>query len=312
MPICRYCKEVGHTRSMCRDFEVDNILQMCGKRGGELPEQLVKRHKIPFEKIAEIQLLIEGHLPAVIFKTNKQVNVSRKYEIVTVRLAEDRTFEKQTMVYSEERWTTINSTWKDYTKTIKDNSRLIAEKSEKYLQKLRRLDRDLLDGVRIWLDGRLRPQDEFSTNPLHNLFRVDGRFRPQYEFSRRTLHNLFHVDYVTEKGRLLHEQTERNDRIMREVREREARQLVRQQQAQQPVQPSDRWVNREPLPIISTKAFEAEDCPICMEPLGETSKVILRCGHQMCVTCMLTQTILAAKEWKSKKCQCPHCREEYL
>jgi hypothetical protein len=209
---------------------------------------------------------------------------------VTVRLVEDRTFEKQTIMYSEEGWTTINSTWKDYTKTIKDNARLIAEKNEKYLQKLRWLERDL-PGRRNWLDGRLRPQDEFST---------------------RSLHNLFHVDYVIEKERLLHEQTELNDRVMRRVRERQAQQPARQQQAQQSVQLSGRWVNREPLPIISTKAFEAEDCPICMEPLGETSKVILRCGHQMCVTCMLTQTVLAAKERNSKKCQCPHCRVEYL
>lgn len=293
-PRCRHCKEVGHTKAKCRDLEVDKILQMCGGQFEELPE-LVKRHKIPFEKIAEMQLLIEGHLPVVIFKTNKLVNVARKYEIVTVRLVEDRTFEKQTVLYSEERWTTINSTWKDYTKTVKDNARLINEKSDKYLQKLRWLDRDL-PGRRNWLDGRLTPQDEFST---------------------RSLHNLFHVDYVTEKERLLHEQTERNNRILREVTQRnqhqQAQQPVRQQQqAQQTVQQSGRWVNREPLPIISTKAFEAEDCPICMEPLGETSKVILRCGHQMCVTCMLTQTILASKERNSKKCQCPHCRVEYL
>lgn len=291
---CGHCKEVGHTKAKCRDLEVDKILQMCGGQFEELPE-LVKRHKIPFEKMAEIQLLIEGHLPAVIFKTNKLVNVAGKYEIVTVRLVEDRTFEKQTMVYSEERWNTINSTWKDYTKTIKDNSRLIAEKSYKYLQKLRWLDRDL-PGMRNWMDGRLRPQHEFST---------------------RSLHNLFHVDYVIEKERLLHQQTERNDRILRDITQRNqyqpAQPQVPQQQRTQPhVKQSGRWVNREPLPIISTKAFEAEDCPICMEPLGETSKVILRCGHQMCVTCMLTQTILAAKEGNSKKCQCPHCRVEYL
>ena len=288
-PRCGHCKEVGHTRAKCRDLEVDKILQMCGGQFEELPE-LVKRHKIPFEKMAEIQLLIEGRLPAVIFKTNKQVNVARKYEIVTVRLVEDRTFEKQTLLYSEEGWNTINSTWKDYTKTVKDNLRLIAEKSEKYLQKLRWLERDL-PGRRNWLDGRCRPQDEFST---------------------RSLHNLFHVDYVIEKERLLHEQTEHNDRVMRRIRERQAQQQAHNQRTEQAVKQSGRWVNREPLPIISTKAFEAEDCPICMEPLGETSKVILRCGHQMCVTCMLTQTILAAKERNSKKCQCPHCREEYL
>jgi hypothetical protein len=291
---CGYCKGVEHTRATCRDLEVDKILQMCGGQFEGSPET-VKRHKIPFEKIAEVQLLIEGRLPGAIFKTNKQVNVARKYEIVIVKLAEDRTFEKQTLLYSEERWTDINNTWKIYTKTIKDSARLIrliAEKKEKYLQKLRWLERDL-PGRRNWLDGRLRPQDEFST---------------------RSLHNLFHVDYVTEKERLLHEQTERNDRVIREYNQRQqAQQPVRQQQQAQPhVQQSGRWVNREPLPIISTKAFEAEDCPICMEPLGETSKVILRCGHQMCVTCMLTQTILAAKERNSKKCQCPHCREEYL
>jgi len=288
-PRCGHCKEVGHTKAKCRDLEVDKILQMCGGQFEELPE-LVKRHQIPFEKMAEIQLLIEGRLPAVIFKTNKQVNVARKYEIVTVRLVEDRTFEKETILYSEEGWTTINSTWKDYTKTIKDNARLIAEKNEKYLQKLRWLDRDL-PGRMNWLDGRCRPQDEFST---------------------RSLHNLFHVDYVIEKERLLHEQTEHNDRVMRRIRERQAQQQAHNQRTEQAVKQSGRWVNREPLPIISTKAFEAEDCPICMEPLGETSKVILRCGHQMCVTCMLSQTILAAKERNSKKCQCPHCREEYL
>ena len=291
---CGYCKGVEHTRATCRDLEVDKILQMCGGQFEGSPET-VKRHKIPFEKIAEVQLLIEGRLPGAIFKTNKQVNVARKYEIVIVKLAEDRTFEKQTLLYSEERWTDINNTWKIYTKTIKDSARLIrliAEKKEKYLQKLRWLERDL-PGRRNWLDGRFRPQDEFST---------------------RSLHNLFHVDYVTEKERLLHEQTERNDRVIREYNQRQqAQQPVRQQQQAQPhVQQSGRWVNREPLPIISTKAFEAEDCPICMEPLGETSKVILRCGHQMCVTCMLTQTILAAKERNSKKCQCPHCRVEYL
>ena len=295
---CGYCKEVEHTRATCRDLEVDKILQMCGGQFEGSPET-VKRHKIPFEKIAEVQLLIEGRHPAAIFKTYQQLNVpARKYEIVIVRLTEDRTFEKEPMMYSEEQWTTINSTWIDYTNTIKDNARLIAEKSEKYLQKLGWLDRD-----------------------LPGILSYDGQFRHQDEFSTRSLHNLFHVDYVIEKERLLHEQTERNDDTRRfntqqsqyQALYNRYRALQNQYQANNAnIKLSGRWVNRKPLPIISTKAFEAEDCPICMEPLGETSKVILRCGHQMCVTCMLTQTILAAKERNSKKCQCPHCREEYL
>lgn len=282
-PRCGHCKEVGHTRPKCINLEVDKILQMCGGQFEKFPEK-VKRSQIPFEKIAEIQLLIEGRLPAVIFKPNKRVNVVDKYEIVTVRLLEDRTFEKEPMVYSEEQWTTINSAWIDYTKTIKDYARLIAEKSEKYLQKLGWLDRD-----------------------LPGILSYDGRFRHQDVFSTRSLFNLFHVDYVIEKERLRHQQTQNNDDTRRFIRQHNQYQANNAN-----IKLTGRWVNREPLPIISTTAFEAEDCPICMEPLGETSKVILRCGHQMCVTCMLTQTILAAKERNSKKCQCPHCRVEYL
>ena len=234
--------------------------------------------------MAEIQLLIEGVIPEIIFKTNKQVNVARKYEIVIVRIVEDRTFEKQTMLYSDERWSTIESTWKDYTKIIKDNTRLIAEKTEKYSQKLGWLERDL-PGKREWLNGQRIPQNEFSTISLHRLF---------------------HVDYVTEKERLLHEQTSYNNRIMGLIRERNRERRANQQTVQV------RWFNPEPLPVISDTVFDAEDCPICMEPLGETSKVILRCGHQMCVTCMLKQTMLAAKEGKPNKCECPHCRVAYL
>mgnify|MGYP001361463033 FL=1 len=282
-PRCSHCEEVGHTRAKCRDLEVDKILQLCGGEVKELPEK-VKIHQLPKEKMAEIQLLIEGVIPEIIFKTNKQVNVARKYEIVIVRIVEDRTFEKQTMLYSDERWSTIESTWKDYTKIIKDNTRLIAEKTEKYSQKLGWLERDL-PGKREWLNGQRRPQNEFSTISLHRLF---------------------HVDYVTEKERLLHEQTSYNNRIMGLIRERNRDQQANQQAVQV------RWFNPEPLPIISETVFDAEDCPICMEPLGETSKVILRCGHQMCVTCMLKQTMLAAKEGKPNKCECPHCRVAYL
>jgi hypothetical protein len=268
---------------------VDKILQLCGGEVKDLPEK-VKTHQIPLEKMSEIQLLIEGVIPEIIFKTNKQVNIARRYEIVRVRIVEDRTFEKQTMLYSDERWSTIQSTWKDYTKVIKDNTELIAEKSEKYSHKLGWLERDL-PGKRNWYDGRRIPQNEFSTISLHRLF---------------------HVDYVTEKERLLHEQTVYNNRVMRHIRERNNRDQQANQQTGQVVKLSGRWINPDPLPIISATVFDAEDCPICMEPLGETSKVILRCGHQMCVTCMLKQTLLAAREDKINKCECPHCRVAYL
>lgn len=287
---CSYCGVVGHNRAGCIDLKVDRILYMCS---GEVDMRTTDEfyiHDIPFEKLSEVQLLREGHIPAVIFKTKKPVNIARKYSLMTVRIGEDRKFEKETLLYSEENWNTIQNTWKDYTKTMKDNTRLITEKSQTYSDKLRRLERDL-PGKMSWYNEQIKPQDSFTL---------------------RTLHNLFHVDYLAEKERLFQEQTRYNENA------REMRQELRQEEQMhhaervEVVREQDRLTNREPLPVLRETVIEAEDCPICLETLGETAKVILRCGHQMCISCMLIQTLRAAAEKNVRTCQCPVCRTGYL
>ena len=286
---CGHCEVVGHTRASCRDLEVDKILQMCGGEVHAAPEK-IKTHKIPFEKLAELQLLIEGHIPAVIFKTKKQVNVACKYEIVIVKIVEDQRFKTETILFSEEKWTKINNTWKDYTKSINDNSILLTEKRETYLQKFSWLQRDL-PGM-IWgYDGVLLPQSEFTTTSLHNVF---------------------HVDYIAEKENLLRSQTLYNDRVRANIEARNQRRQAENVVREQVVRVQHIWMNREPLPILRETAIETDDCPICLDTLGDTAKVILRCGHQMCTACMLTQTLRAATATNMQECQCPICRSGYL
>ena len=288
---CGHCEVVGHTRASCRDLEVDKILQMCGGEVHAAPEK-IKTHKIPFEKLAELQLLIEGHIPAVIFKTKKQVNVACKYEIVIVKIVEDQRFKTETILFSEEKWTKINNTWKDYTKSINDNSILLTEKRQTYLQKLSLLQRDL-PGM-IWgYDGVLLPQSEFTTTSLHNVF---------------------HVDYIAEKENLLRSQTLYNDRVRANIEARNQRRQAENVVREQVERVQHIWMNREPLPILRETAIETDDCPICLDTLGDTAKVILRCGHQMCTACMLTQTLRAATAAATnmRECQCPICRSGYL
>ena len=70
--------------------------------------------------------------------------------------------------------------------------------------------------------------------------------------------------------------------------------------------------NISTLPVLRETAIETDDCPVCLEKLGETGKTILKCGHVICISCMLQQTLIhsASQDWK--KCCCPVCRNNYL
>lgn len=47
------------------------------------------------------------------------------------------------------------------------------------------------------------------------------------------------------------------------------------------------------------------DCAICMDPFGETNKMILKCGHQFCGDCILHHFQLEGGT------ACPMCRQEF-
>jgi hypothetical protein len=55
----------------------------------------------------------------------------------------------------------------------------------------------------------------------------------------------------------------------------------------------------------STTAFQTDECPICLEDLGETNCMVLRCGHKTCGDCILRhfQGVGGRK--------CPVCRDQY-
>ena len=55
---------------------------------------------------------------------------------------------------------------------------------------------------------------------------------------------------------------------------------------------------------LKKSPIETCECPICMENLGESNKMILRCGHQLCGDCTF-------RHFQSKGgLKCPMCREE--
>lgn len=66
------------------------------------------------------------------------------------------------------------------------------------------------------------------------------------------------------------------------------------------------------LPILRDTAIEMDECPICMETLGETGKIILKCGHSVCQGCFLQQMVHSTVIKKKNDCACPVCRVKYI
>jgi len=117
--------------------------------------------------------------------------------------------------------------------------------------------------------------------------------------------NIINNDYIEVTTRINNIQVERRERWQREAEERRLRYA-----AQEDVQTA--IMNRELLPVIRETMIEADDCPICLESLGETNKTILRCGHPLCTPCLLTQTLRGAANKSSRTCICSVCRTPYL
>lgn len=109
------------------------------------------------------------------------------------------------------------------------------------------------------------------------------------------------------------ELTERNlnDQRVRDA-ERDRIRLEYQNRAVAVVNQESAVVNRVLLPIIRTIPFEADDCPICLDALGETGNTVLRCGHQLCINCMVTQILRSVVTRNTNMCKCPICRSPYM
>lgn len=62
---------------------------------------------------------------------------------------------------------------------------------------------------------------------------------------------------------------------------------------------------------LQEKVIDTDECPICMDKIGNTNKTILRCGHQFCVTCLFQNIEVISKNKQKFHCECPICRGAY-
>jgi hypothetical protein len=59
------------------------------------------------------------------------------------------------------------------------------------------------------------------------------------------------------------------------------------------------------LPPPASKIIHCDECPICMDTLGETNIVVLRCGHKTCGDCIFHHFQQAGGS------SCPSCRQDF-
>ena len=113
---------------------------------------------------------------------------------------------------------------------------------------------------------------------------------------------------------------EADQRIMQRTWQRMTRGLPHPAHAEPRAEPQaeeeDRFVvdmkHIAELPVIRDTVIEMKECPICMDTLGETGKIILKCGHSVCQGCFLQQMMRAVALKKTTECACPMCRVNYI
>ena len=115
-----------------------------------------------------------------------------------------------------------------------------------------------------------------------------------------------YVDYITHnEQRLQREAVRRERRNQERIQQRAARIQEQHRIAQQ---------NEERKQSLSSKKeydpnkiIESQTCCMCLEPLQQNNKVILPCGHQNCLQCLLT----LHSQKSSNHNMCPLCRDDF-
>ena len=100
----------------------------------------------------------------------------------------------------------------------------------------------------------------------------------------------------------LAQQREQINRQRLATQRRRERRANEEAQTQQEISRFERELKE--LSLVE-KVIDCDDCPICMETLGNTNKMVLRCGHQFCGDCILNHF---QREGGTK---CPACRTEF-
>tara|TARA_B110000967_G_C18898415_1_gene572566 strand:+ start:1339 stop:2127 length:789 start_codon:yes stop_codon:yes gene_type:complete len=160
---------------------------------------------------------------------------------------------------------------------------------------------------------------EYKKNQTHNInieSNYYNNFRRRFNYLKANclyygsinlmdMINIVNNDHIEVTTRLNDIQVERRERWRREEEEHRL-QYIDQVEVQTNI------MNREILPVLRETIVETDDCPICLDSLGETNKTILRCGHPLCTPCLLTQTLRGAANNNTQTCICSVCRTPYL
>ena len=310
---CGYCNVNGHTKTSCSKRDLHILLRLCSG-GRDLTELgTLTVGKIPINKISEVMLLKRGLIPYII---HDGLYVVRYNE-------EDDQFRVECHVDSP----TAYVRWKrEHLNRISssENKRILREESRRIRARVAHFKRNTY--VR-------EHNPEFHNFEILNEI-VNG---DHIAVTRRVIeqHRIRQVNY----NRRAMER--RRDRVAEEALERNEDPAVAVQRLQQgenvgrfigprpnpprPVQPPTSsqllratmgtmmdTVSRMDYPNIRETAFDTLECPICLDDLGEISKMILRCGHQACVKCIMLETLRSCGEMGVSECKCPICREPYL
>ena len=316
---CRYCKNEGHNITSCNEYKIqistyilgnDDNLRI-GREGWRYWNGEYEYYPVPYvniEKLAHVRLIKETDFPFMIWKYklgHRQVTKEIRYEnnrfLLGDLAADDET--------SENRWNVH----------VAANTHLIREYKNDYKTRM--------DYYNNTFNGTIiRPRThDWSKNIIKDIFtKVD------------------YIEYIIEMLAKVNRDRERQDREREERdRERDARnafdharqqlialhgidhirqnpQLV-QHLDQDGINPAHRRIfdpephipepaaPPAPLPNIRETAIESDDCPICLDTFGEVGKTILRCGHQICTSCLFIQTRNGVGQWL-----CPVCRAPYV
>jgi hypothetical protein len=294
---CGYCRIAGHNIAHCDLYEIhvnlyiigDNNKAYIGGAGNRLGDRSKKEYfmlpRINIERLAHIKLVKERNIPFMFWKFRPSNSADVKIMIIRYKnneLYADGSCPPNTNVYNE-------NIWND---SVVSNATLILEYKNDYKTRI--------DYAKQHLGGG-NVYKEIVRNILT---------RGDYiEYIANVVAQIAEREVVQERERVarLERQRVARERFERLRVEQRARQNgppqhqieIREQQHQIEI--------REPLPNIRETAVESDDCPVCFEVLTEVGKIVLRCGHQICTSCLFIQTRNGVGQWL-----CPVCRAPYV
>ena len=275
---CSYCRSEHHIITHCEKWKLEFTLNIIGRSQGRYKTNIPKRcfplSKINLRRLSLLKLLMEGKIPIIVVRMNAI----------------------GTYVCGDDPYTHLNVVRYENDATGRMHFNISNEYPNPFYESISKSAKAYPNTIKNYTA-------EYSTRITQYKNAVGRDYMSVDDMSV-----LLVGDHIQVTRRHLEAR-----RIQQEQIERWRQQ--RQAQAQQHQVQSQRFtaiINRVVLPIITDTPIQADDCPICMEVMGDTSKAILRCGHQLCVSCLMTCTLNKIVSQSRNTCNCPVCRTSYI